>query len=64
MKYSLLFVLLMGSTVLNAVAPPTEKLDKNEQWVCTRWTWTGDVFNRQVQCQRWEKQFKPLILRS
>jgi hypothetical protein len=59
MKYSLLFVLLAGSAALNAVAPPMEKLDKNQQWVCTRWTWTGDVFDRQVQCRRWEKRFKP-----
>lgn len=21
---------------------------------CTRWTWTGDVFNRKVICQEWK----------
>lgn len=64
MKYSLLFVFLLGSTGLNAVAPPTEKLDKNEHWVCTKWSWTGETFNRQVQCQRWEKRPKLYFLRS
>ena len=64
MKYPLLLVFFLLPAALNAIPPPTEKLDKNEQWVCTRWTWTGDVFDRQVQCQRWEKRQKPFILRS
>jgi calcium-dependent protein kinase len=29
MKYSLLFVFFLAHTALNAVPPPTEKLDKN-----------------------------------
>lgn len=41
-----------------------EKLDKNEQWVCTSWSWTGDAFDRQVWCKRWEKRQKPYFLRS
>ena len=64
MKYSLLFVFFLFPGALNAVLPPAEKLDKNEHWVCTKWSWTGETFNRQVQCRRWEKQFKPFILRS
>jgi len=64
MKYSLLFVFLLGPTALNAVPPPTEKLDKNEHWVCTSWSWSGETLNRQVWCRRWEKRFKPYILRS
>jgi len=64
MKYSLLFVFLLAPTALNAVAPPTEKLDKNEHWVCTQWSWTGETLNRQVWCKRWEKRQKPYFLRS
>jgi hypothetical protein len=64
MKYSLLFVFFLTHTALNAVAPPTEKLDKNEHWVCTLWSWSGQAPNREVWCRRWEKQFKPYILRS
>jgi len=41
-----------------------EQLDKNEQWVCTHWSWTGDVFDRRVWCKRWEKRQKPYFLRS
>ena len=41
-----------------------EQLDKNEQLVCTHWSWSGDAFNRQVWCKRWEKRQKPYFLRS
>jgi hypothetical protein len=26
------------------------------EWVCVRWTWTGDVFNRKVICLEWKKR--------
>jgi len=25
---------------------------------CVRWTWTGDVYNRQVVCLEWRKKDK------
>jgi len=64
MRHSLLFVFFLVPTALNAVPPPAEKLDKNEHWVCTSWSWSGETLNRQVWCRRWEKRFKPYILRS
>ena len=64
MRYSLLFVFFLSPSALNAVPPPAEKLDKNEHWVCTSWSWSGETLNRQVWCRRWEKRFKPYILRS
>jgi hypothetical protein len=26
---------------------------------CTKWTWTGDVYNRRVVCLEWDKPPKP-----
>ncbi len=25
------------------------------EYVCVRWTWTGDVYNRKVSCITWKK---------
>ena len=25
------------------------------KYICVKWYWTGDAFNRQVYCLRWEK---------
>jgi hypothetical protein len=25
------------------------------EYRCTRWAWTGDVYNRKVVCLKWEK---------
>jgi hypothetical protein len=27
-----------------------------EKWVCNRWQWTGDVYNRKVYCVEWVKR--------
>jgi hypothetical protein len=25
------------------------------EYICVRWTWTGDVYNRKVYCVTWKK---------
>ena len=25
------------------------------EYICVKWTWTGDVFNRRVVCLEWKK---------
>ena len=64
MKYSLLLAFFLLPAACHAIPPPNEELKKNEQWVCTRWSWTGLPDNRIVKCLRWEKQMKPYILQS
>jgi hypothetical protein len=27
-----------------------------EQYVCVRWAWTGDVYNRKVYCLEWKRK--------
>jgi hypothetical protein len=29
--------------------------DKNNEYRCIRWTWTGDVYNRKVVCLEWKR---------
>ncbi len=33
--------------VLTAAPPP--------KYVCVKWAWTGDVYNRKVYCLEWKK---------
>jgi len=33
--------------------PPTPVLPT--KYICVRWAWSGDVFNRVVYCLKWEK---------
>ena len=37
--------------LLLVAAPP----EKHYKYVCVRWAWTGDAFNRIVHCLKWEK---------
>jgi hypothetical protein len=64
MSRSLLIMLLLIAAAAYAVPVPTEKLDKNEEWKCTKWAWAGNEPNLQVWCLRWEKKQKPHMWRS
>ena len=54
MKYLLVLVLVMFITASAEIKESPKKSD--EVWVCGRWTWTGDVFNRKVYCLEWAKK--------
>jgi hypothetical protein len=28
----------------------------NSEYVCVKWKWTGDVYNRKVHCVEWKKK--------
>jgi hypothetical protein len=49
LKWFIILTLLITLT-----ASSQEKLD--EVWVCVRWQWAGDVFNRKVYCLEWIKR--------
>ena len=53
MSLKILPVLLL-LTVMTGSAE--QKTDKNETWICVRWQWTGDVYNRAVYCLEWKKK--------
>jgi len=33
-----------------------EPVKKSPERECVRWSWTGDVYNRQVVCVEWQKK--------
>jgi hypothetical protein len=44
---------------------PTEKLDKNKEYVCTRWRGSSDPTQNQPSvCIQWEAKEKPLFRRT
>lgn len=47
MKIVLLVVALMFTPTIQSL---------NNEMVCVRWTWTGDVYERKVQCLEWRKK--------
>jgi hypothetical protein len=53
MSFKILPVLLL-LTVLAGSAEQT--IDKDAPWICVRWQWTGDVYNRTVYCLEWKKK--------
>jgi hypothetical protein len=45
---------------LFAIAPPNEKLKKNQEYVCVRWTGSSDpTQNNPSVCLKWEIREKP-----
>jgi hypothetical protein len=40
---------VVAFVLLTAIAPPKYK------YVCVRWAWYGDAFNRTVYCLEWKK---------
>lgn len=33
-----------------------QKNNKDVTWICVRWQWTGDVYNRTIYCLEWKKK--------
>ena len=52
MDFKLLFVSLLSTFLLVS----TEQKDNNITWICEKWQWTGDVFERKVYCVKWIKK--------
>jgi hypothetical protein len=53
MSLKVLPVLLL----LTVLAGSAEQVnDKSVTWICVRWQWTGDVYNRTVYCLEWIKK--------
>jgi len=48
-------------TIITASAPlPSEKLDKNKEYVCVQWTGSADdTQHRPSVCLKWEVKEKP-----
>lgn len=46
------FIIL--TLLITLTASSQDKVD--EIWICLRWQWTGDVFNRKVYCVEWVKR--------
>jgi hypothetical protein len=42
----------MAALIFSVILITTPVPDK---YICVRWTWTGDVFNRKVYCLEWKK---------
>jgi len=61
LRYAVLLSLIYTNV---AGAPPLEPLKKNEEYVCVRWTWSGDVYDRRVVCLEWKKQDVPWFRRK
>jgi len=55
MKYLLLLLVLLvvPVSITSSTAGQNEKLKSDEVRACTRWMWTGDVFDRKVYCVQW-----------
>jgi hypothetical protein len=49
MKVIVLALVLSTINITSAKYTPQE-------WVCVRWKWTGDVYNRKVICLEWKKR--------
>jgi len=55
----LLVVLHISSSSPQQLVPP-EKLDKNKEYVCTRWTGSADYTQKRTSvCLQWEVREKP-----
>jgi hypothetical protein len=61
----LLIIILCISTTSRAINAPTNKLKKNEEYVCTSWTGSADHSQHSPSvCLTWEKKDKPWHRRS
>ena len=56
MKYLLVLVLVLVMFITASAEIKESPKKSDEVWVCGRWTWTGDVFNRKVYCLEWAKK--------
>ena len=51
---NVVFVVVVCLSMLNSDAQTKKATDP--AWTCTRWTWSGDVYDRQVVCVEWQKK--------
>jgi hypothetical protein len=55
-KFLSIILCLIILTASAEIKENSKKPELSEVWVCGRWTWTGDVFNRKVYCLEWAKK--------
>ena len=55
---NVVFVVVVCLGMLNSDAQTKKDTEKamDYTWACVRWTWTGDVYDRQVVCVEWQKK--------
>jgi hypothetical protein len=53
MDFKLLLVSLLSTFLLVSTE---QKDNKDTTFICERWQWTGDVFERKVYCVKWIKK--------
>ena len=67
LKPTTLVPILFGTIITASVpqqAVPSEKLDKNKEYVCVQWSGTADYTrNQPTICLKWEAKEKPLFRR-
>ena len=56
--------MLLTGYLIVTVAPPNEKINKNQEYVCVRWTGSPDPTQRNPSvCITWVLKEKPLFKR-
>lgn len=61
---TILVPILVGTIITASVPIPTEKLDKNKEYVCVQWIGSADFTRRQSSvCLKWEAREKPFFRR-
>lgn len=51
------FKLLLVSLLFTVFLVGAEQKDNNDTtWICERWQWSGDVFERKMFCVKWIKK--------
>jgi len=55
-KTVVFIVVFLG--MLNSDAQIKKDTGKSDDytWICSKWTWTGDVYDRRVVCVEWQKK--------
>ena len=55
---TVVFIVVVCLGMLNSDAQIKKDTEKatDYTWTCSRWTWTGDVYDRQVMCVAWQKK--------
>lgn len=53
---AILTMLLFPIATAQQTTDPAKDVKKWPEWECIRWTWTGDVYKRQVICLEWRKR--------
>lgn len=66
LKPTVLVPILFGTIVTTSVPVPipTDKLDKNKEYICVQWTGSADFTqNKPSVCLKWEAREKPFFRR-